>query len=387
VLAPRPLAVVALALAGLLALAIYLGLAPERQHAQGLDVKAVATATRLPLIDVHVHVTPDGVPRLLQLMRQHGSVAAVNLSGGHTSDLELQLRAAQQSAGRLVVFTTLAYEQVRYPDFGERMALLLRHAHGLGARGLKIAKVLGLGLRTRDGRLLAIDDPRLDVVFETAGELGLPVAIHSGDPEAFWLPVDAANPRRAELEAHPGWAMYGKDVPSFASVLGQLEARIARHPGTTFISVHFGNCAEHPDQVARMLRTYSNLYVDTAARIPEIGRHSAARMRQFFIEFQDRILYGSDLGVGPEPAPLFLGSQGSEPPTDAERERFFSASRRYFETADTAFEHPTPIQGDWKIDGIALPRDVLAKVYFANAMKLLGLDPTLVVDQRAATGE
>jgi hypothetical protein len=97
-------------------------------------------------------------------------------------------------------------------------------------------------------------------------------------------------------------------------------------------------------------------------------------MRAFFVEFQDRILYGSDLGVGPEPAPLFLGSQGASPPTRAEVERFFSASRRYFETADRQFDHPTPIQGNWKIDGIALPPAVLAKVYHQNAARLLSLE-------------
>jgi predicted TIM-barrel fold metal-dependent hydrolase len=383
--AHRSLAIAALALAVLAALGVVaLRLAPTHDAARASDE---AAPPHLPMIDMHVHVGPEGVPRLLGLMRRYGVAAAVNLSGGHLDDLERQLTAAKDSGGRIIVFSTLAYEQVKYADFGLRMALLLRHAHARGARGLKIAKVLGLGLRTRDGALLRIDDPRLDVVFDTAAELGMPVAIHSGDPRAFWLPVDGDNPRRAELEAHPGWALYGRDVPSFEAVLAQLEARIARHPRTTFISLHFGNCAEDPSYVARLLRTYPNLYIDTAARIPELGRHAAARMHDFFVEFQDRILYGSDLGVGPEPAPLFLGSQGREPATDAERERFFSATRRYFETNDTAFNHPTPIQGDWKIDAIGLPRDVLEKVYFANAMKLLGLDPALLGDGAATTAK
>jgi predicted TIM-barrel fold metal-dependent hydrolase len=383
----RPIGIV-LALALLVAFSVRLAMRPDDARDTSDDAAFGKNArARLPMVDLHVHVAPEGVPRLLDLMQRYGVAAVVNLSGGHLDDLDLQLAAARGSAGRIVVFTTLAYEQVRYPDFGERMALLLRDAHARGARGLKIAKLLGLGLRTRDGKLLRIDDPRLDIVFDTAAELGMPVAIHSGDPRAFWLPVTPDNPRRAELEAHPGWALYGRDVPPFGSVLAQLEARIARHPKTTFISVHFGNCAEDPDYVARLLRTYPNLYIDTAARIPEMGRHSAARMRDFFAEFQDRILFGSDLGVGPEPSPLFLGSQGATPPTDAERERFFSATRRYFETNDVAFEHPTPIQGDWKIDGIGLPREVLEKVYFANAVKLLGLDPALLGGTLGSAGQ
>ncbi len=333
-----------------------------------------AAAAGIPIIDVHVHLSPQGVPRLMRLMARYGVGSVVNLSGGHPlSGLDEQLEAAARHPGQIIVFTTLAYEQARYPDYGARMAQLVRMARSRGARGLKIAKALGLGLRDANGKRIAVDDPALDPVFETAGELGMPVAIHTGDPEAFWLPVDERNPRRDELEAHPGWSLYGKEVPSFEGLSAELEARIARHPRTTFISVHFGNAAERPERVANLLRKYPNLYIDTAARIPEIGRHSPSAMRAFFIEFQDRILYGSDLGVGPEPTPLFLGSQGRDPPTDAERERFFSASRRYFETADREFDHPTPIQGNWKISGIALPRGVLAKIYHDNAVRLLEL--------------
>jgi len=326
------------------------------------------------MLDMHVHLGPEAVPRLTTLMHRHGIERVVNLSGGDPlSGLAAQLQAAATAPGKIIVFTTLAYDQAEYRDYGRRMARLLEIAHDQGARGLKIAKALGLGLRDSGGALIRVDDPALDPVFERAGDLGMPVAIHTGDPEAFWLPVDARNPRRAELEAHPGWALFGRAVPSFDELLQQLEARIARHPRTTFISVHFGNAAERPSYVAQLLRKYPNLYIDTAARIPEIGRHPPAQLRAFFVEFQDRILYGSDLGVGPEPSPLFLGSQGPRPPTATEQERFFSATRRFFETADERFEHPTPIQGDWKISGIALPQRVLEKVYHDNAARLLGL--------------
>jgi predicted TIM-barrel fold metal-dependent hydrolase len=327
------------------------------------------------VVDVHVHLSPNGVGRLSKLMSRWSFDHVVNLSGGHPmKGLPDQLAAAKRSGGRVTVYASLAYEQVREPGYGQRMAELLRMSHRMGARGLKIAKVLGLGLPGPDGKLLPVDDPGLDPVFEVAGELGMPVAIHAGDPEAFWQPVDEKNERLAELRAHPGWSLHGEDVPSFDEILSQLERRIARHPKTTFVSVHFGNCAEHPDRVAEMLRKYPNLYIDTAARIPELGRHPPERMRAFFIEFQDRILYGSDLGVGPEGSPLFLGSEGPEPATEKDEIRFFTASHNYFESADKSFDHPTPIQGDWKISGIDLPREVLEKVYAKNAIRVLKLD-------------
>lgn len=332
---------------------------------------------RPEMFDAHVHFTPDGLPRLLALMKQHGIAHIVNLSGGHPKGgLSQQLAAARASGGKITVFTGLAYEQAEAPGYGERMARLLAMAHEMGARGLKVAKALGLGLPRPDGRLMPVDDPGLDVVFETAGRLGMPVAIHSGDPRAFWLPVDEKNERRKELTAHPGWRLHGRKVPSFDEILSQLERRIARHPSTTFISVHFGNCAEDVDRVAALLRKYPNMRIDTAARIPEMGRHPREKLQAFFREFQDRIHYGSDLGVGEADEPLFLGSSGPEPATSAEEALFFSATRRFFETSDRAFAHPTPIQGDWTIDGIDLPRPILEKVYAENTRKLLGLPGT-----------
>jgi len=327
------------------------------------------------MVDVHVHLSPDGVGRLEKLMQRWKFDHVVNLSGGRPGrGLEEQLSAARASHGRVTVFTTLAFGEVRSPGYGERMAAALREAHRLGARGLKISKALGLALPTPDGRLMAVDDPGLDPVFEAAGELDMPVAIHAGDPRAFWQPVDEKNERYDELRAHPGWAEYGQPVPSWDEILAALERRIARHPKTKFISVHFGNCAEDPDRVAGWLRKYPNLYIDTAARIPEFGRHPPEKMRAFFIEFQDRILYGSDLGVGAEPEPLFLGSEGPEPATAREEELFFTATHRYFETADRDFDHPTPIQGKWKVSGIHLPKDVLVKIYARNALRLIQLD-------------
>jgi predicted TIM-barrel fold metal-dependent hydrolase len=335
---------------------------------------ALAPHGRLPMVDVHVHLSPGGEERLFALMKKYGVSHVVNLSGGHPlGGLPRQIAAAQSSGGRITVFTGLGYEQAESPGYGARMAQLVRMGHDLGAKGLKITKALGLALPGPNGKLVPVDDPELDPVFETAGELDMPVAIHSGDPRAFWLPVDQKNERFAELSAHPGWALHDRPVPSFDEILNQLERRVARHPKTKFIAVHFGNCAEDIDRVARELRRYPNLYIDTAARIPEMGRHPPDKLRAFFLEFSDRILYGSDLGVGPAPEPLFLGSSGANPSTPEEQELFFSATRRFFETNDRGFAHPTPIQGSWTIDGIGLPRDVLEKVYSRNATALLHL--------------
>jgi predicted TIM-barrel fold metal-dependent hydrolase len=201
----------------------------------------------------------------------------------------------------------------------------------------------------------------------------MPVSIHTGDPKAFWLPVGPGNERFDELKAHPDWSNHGEPVPSWEELLAQLERRVARHPRTKIVGVHFGNAPEEPARVAAMLDKYPNYFIDTAARVPEIGRRKPEEMRAFFIKYQDRILFGTDLGIGLEEDALMLGSTGEETPKAADVKRFYDATFRYFETDDRDFDHPTPIQGRWKISGIKLPREVLEKLYHRNAEKLLGI--------------
>ncbi|MFH0901241.1 MAG: amidohydrolase family protein [Pseudomonadota bacterium] len=326
-------------------------------------------------IDAHAHFGPRSIPRLIEILDRQGIKAIVNFSGGFPGGgLEEQLAAASLHPDRIYVFATLDWRQPFLgPGYGARMAASLELAKRLGARGLKIDKGLGLAFGDWTRRLIAVDAPELDVVFDTAGRLGMPVAIHSGDPVAFFSPPTPDNERIDELSVHPQWSFYGRPVPQWEEIFAALERRIARHPGTKFVSVHFGNAAEYPDRVATLLDRYPNLHIDTAARIPEFGRHPAAKMHAFFVRFAGRILFGTDLGVGSTLEETMLGSSGVSPPTAADIDHFYAATWRYFETSDLAFPHPTPIQGRWTIDGIELEEPVLRKIYEENTRLLLGI--------------
>lgn len=186
----------------------------------------------------------------------------------------------------------------------------------------------------------------------------------------FWSASDEQNERFDELNAHPGWSYFGKEVPTWEELFAAYERRVARHPRTTIVGVHFGNAPELPERVAAMLEKYPNLFVDTAARVPELGRRAAV-VREIFLKHQERVLFGTDLGVGEAPDELMLGSTGLVPPTRADAERFFSATWRFFETNDREFPSPTPIQGRWTISGISLPPEALKKLYAGNAERLL----------------
>ncbi|WP_157069416.1 amidohydrolase family protein [Sandaracinus amylolyticus] len=335
----------------------------------------------IPRIDVHVHVPPALAERALRTFREHGGVVmALNASGGHPNGggLEESAEAMRRTNGALRPYCHLDLSRVERADFADYARRSLHACRDAGAVGLKVFKALGLGISLADGSLLAVDDPRLDVVFETAGELALPVLIHSGDPQAFFEPATRDNERWDELSAHPSWSFHGARPdghgawPSWREVFEQYERRVARHPRTRFLGAHFGNAPEEPETVARMLDAYPNLFVETGARIPEIGRHDPARMRALFVRHRERILFGTDFQIGAR-GTLVLGSAGREADPPSRVPVFYEAHFRYFETADRRFAHPTPIQGDWTIDGLDLPRDVLEDLYWRNATRLFGI--------------
>jgi hypothetical protein len=375
------------ALLGAIVSAIAIAVAVAWRLPSSTPDHATPTAARfrdsgIPRVDVHVHVPPSQVERALRLFREHGGVyLALNASGGHPNGggLEESAEIARRTGGALRPYCHLDFSRVERADWPDYVARSLETCREEGAVGLKIFKALGLGITLADGSLLAIDDPRLDLAFERAGELDLPVLIHSGDPQAFFEPAGPANERAEELAAHPSWSFHGTRLngapwPSWREVFDQYERRVARHPGTRFLGAHFGNAPEEPDTVARMLDAYPNLYVETGARIPEIGRHPPARMRELFVRHADRILFGTDFQFGGEGS-LVLGSAGRRADPESRVPVFYESHFRYFETAHRDFAHPTPIQGDWTIDGIDLPHDVLERLYWRNAARLFHLPP------------
>ena len=333
------------------------------------------------LVDLHTHVeaTPEHLAQAVGTFDAVGIGVAVNLSGGivtHEGDRPSAFErnkslADRLSPGRFVEYMNLDYAGWDAPDFAERAVAQIDEGARLGAAGFKEFKRLGLYLRDQTGHLLKIDDPKLDPMWHRLGELGMPVSIHVADPKAFWGPYEPSNERWTELKDHPNW-WFGDPIkyPPREDLLAALERVVARHPETTFVCVHFGNNAEDLDWVDAQLDKHPNMQVDIAARVPEIGRHDPGRVRALFMKHGDRILFGTDFQVYDR---MTLGSGGSgPPPTDADAVEFFQKHWRFFETKDRGFAHMTPIQGDWTISAIDLPADVLAKVYFENARRLLG---------------
>ncbi len=235
----------------------------------------------------------------------------------------------------------------------------------VGAKGIKLTKALGLYLREQvtTGPLVKVDDRRLDLMWEAAGALMMPVAIHTSDPEAFFLPIDRTNERFEELNAHPDWSFHGKDFPSNRELHEARNRVVARHPRTEFVVLHVGN-AEDLNWVSEWMDRYPNMHVEIGARIGELGRQPRAA-RKFFDKYQDRILFGTD-----------AVPRGVETPQQIFGDELYEIYYRFLETEDEYFDYapaPKPPQGRWRIYGLGLSETILRKLYWENAARLLGL--------------
>lgn len=319
---------------------------------------------RFPVIDAHNHLSLEGfggwdkrpVSELLDIFDRADVRVYVDLDGGWGEDiLESHLDHFKSAAPeRFRVFggvdwTKWEEQGDRFPEWA---ANRLRKQAERGAEGLKIWKMLGLTVHDHKGHLVAVDDARLDPIWAVAGELKLPVTIHIADPVAFFDPVDGNNERWEELHDHVDWQFPSPPFPSFRMVVDGLANVVARHPETTFVGAHLGCYAENLQWVGDVLDRCPNFYVDISERIGELGRQPYTA-RRFFLKYADRILFGTDRS--PE-------------------EYIYPTYYRFLETDDEYFDYgieEIPRQGRWRICGLYLPDDVLEKVYYRNAARVM----------------
>lgn len=326
--------------------------------------ETVVTRPRFPVIDAHNHLSLDGfggwdkrpVAELLDLLDAADVRVYVDLDGGWGEDiLETHLDHFKAAAPeRFRCYGGVAWEKwPEYGDkFGEWAAGRLRQQAARGAQGLKIWKPLGLTVKDQNGKLVTVDDARLDPVWAVAGELKLPVTIHIADPVAFFDPVDNHNERWEELADNPDWQFPSPPYPPFRSVVDGFANIVRRHAGTTFVGAHVGCYAENLGWVGALFDECPNFYVDISERVAELGRQPYSA-RRFFIQYADRILFGTDRPV---------------------EENIYPVYYRFLETDDENMAYgveDVPRQGRWRVYGLYLPDDVLEKVYHKNAERVI----------------
>jgi predicted TIM-barrel fold metal-dependent hydrolase len=346
---------------------------PQFEPRSTLRVKETKVLrAKFPVIDVHTHVfglgrKPDAAAlrQIAAWMDECNLQTLINLTGGNSETLPAIKQTIAPFGKKFVTGVEPVYRRANDPGYPKWQADELAKCKELGAVSLKILKSLGLGLRDRQGKLVRIDDPRFDPMWEAAGGLNLPVEIHTSDPAPFFTPIDRFNERYEELQRHPEWSFYGKDFPKRDELLEARNRVIARHPRTTFVGLHVANSPEDLERAGRWLDQYRNLQCEIGARLGELGRQPRTA-RRWFERYQDRIMFGTDA----------TPNAGVEYPQQDLRPEMYRAYFRFLETEDEYFDYAPsaiPPQGRWRIYGIALPDAILRKVYRENAIRTFRL--------------
>ena len=309
---------------------------------------------KFPVIDVHTHqpapINAEQFDQIVASMNPLNLQVLVNVTAASGDRLQQALQALRTSKhrDRMVQFTTIDFRNVG-PGWAERAVKQLEADAKLGALGIgEINKGFGLSTRKADGSRLKLDDPDLDPVWQAAARLNLPVLIHTADPQEFFEPIDNRNERWLELALYPDRRFPSPPYPKFDEVMAERDRLFKRNPKTIFIAAHMGWHANNLARLGRMFDEMPNVYGEVGAVLYDLGRQPKTA-HDFFVKYQDRILFGKD-SYQPDEFPYFW---------------------RVFETADEYFDYYRDYHAFWKLYGMALPDNVLRKVYYQNALKLI----------------
>lgn len=317
---------------------------------------------KFPFIDIHNHYFDMNTADLSQRVKYMDELnmgVMVNLSGRGFRSAGDHLEKSFENIRthfptRFVLFTNIDFTDIDNPEWQARMTKQLEDDVRRGAKGLKIYKSLGLHNKDKSGKRIPIDDPRIDPIWDKCGELGIPVLIHSADPKPFWDPIDSLNERWLELKLHPS-RRYDSSFPSFEQVIAEQHNVFKKHPKTKFINAHLGWYANDLQKLSGLLDQFPNMYTEIGAVIAELGRQPRAA-KVFLTKYQDRVLFGKDSWVPDE----------------------YSTYFRVLETEDEYFPYHKRYHAFWRMYGLGLPDEVLKKIYYKNAMKLIpGIDPKM----------
>ena len=314
---------------------------------------------KFTFIDVHSHLWNMPLMDLNELVAEMDEINMgyiVNLSGsgfGPQAAKDLYFEKSTENIkenqpGRIGLFVNVDFNSIDLENHIENQVSIIRDAVTKGAIGLKVYKSLGLTNKDSKGNRVAVDDERLGPIWEVCGELGIPVLIHSADPFQFWQDKDGQNERWFELKEKPN-RYYGDSdfIPPFEDIIKEQHTIFERHKKTTFINAHLGWMGNDLKRLGEHLDRYPNVVTEFGAVIAELGRQPKTA-RQFFIDYQDRIMFGKD---------------------SYNKEEFYTYFR-VLESDDEYFSYFRKRHAFWKMYGLNLPDEVLKKVYYKNALKL-----------------
>lgn len=309
---------------------------------------------KFPAVDFHGHPptldSSESIRQVVEAMDALNLQVMIQARPSSGERLTSQIRAVKEAGyeDRFVFFANVDLRNVG-PGSGARIAAQLEEDVKAGAVGIgEIQKGFGLSVRKADGTRLQLDDPELDIVWETAGRLGIPVFVHTADPDQFFQPMDYDNERWLEMALFESRRYFDRGrFPSFEELMAERDRMIAKHPNTTWVVAHMSWYANDLAKLGELFDKHPNVHGEVGAILYDLGRQPR-NARDFFVKYQDRILFGKD-AFEPDEYPYYW---------------------RVFETADEYFDYYRDYHAFWKLYGMDLPDEVLRKVYYGNALTI-----------------
>jgi predicted TIM-barrel fold metal-dependent hydrolase len=337
------------------------------------------TKAKYPFIDVHNHqwnMSKENLAEVITEMDKLNMAVMVNLSGRGFTRVETEpgkfeyrmkdsqflkesiKNVSELKPGRFIIFTNIDFYDFGEEGWIERTLIELEDDVKSGANGLKIYKNLGLTLKDNKGNRVPTDDTRLDPIWQKCAELQIPVLIHTGEPFQFWLPKDKNNERWLELKQKPNRYRDPKIFPPWEQVMEEQHNAFRKNKNTIFINAHLGWLGNDLARLGKLMDELPNMYTEVGAVLAELGRQPRFA-REWFIKYQDRIMFGKD-SWNPEEYYVYF---------------------RVLETEDEYFDYYRKRHAFWKMYGLGLPDEVLKKLYYKNALRIIpGIDKTLFPD-------
>ncbi len=312
----------------------------------------IVSHAKFPFVDVHNHqwnMPKQDLSVTIRDMDSLNMAVMVNLSGGTGDNIKRGITNVNAAyPNRFIIFANIEFKGIGEPGWTENAVKQLEADVKNGANGLKIFKNLGLSVKDNEGRLVPIDDKRLDAIWQKCGELKIPVLIHTADPKPFWDEVDEHNERWMEIVTHPGRKRGADNPVPWEKLIEEQHAVFKMHRNTIFIAAHFGWYANDLEKLGSLLDELPNVVVEFGAVIAELARQPIMA-KQFFTKYQDRILFGKDSWVPDEYKTYF----------------------RVLETTDEYFPYHKKYHAFWRMYGLGLPDDILRKIYYKNALRII----------------
>ncbi|MCC9075687.1 amidohydrolase [Litorilinea aerophila] len=319
----------------------------------------------MTIIDAHIHYGDDD-PDFLRLLEEL-DIKLLNITLVQSHDSRWREQAdryrdlAQRYPQRFSWCTSIDLPRFDDPDYANFAILGLDRDFENKAVACKIWKNIGMEVKNPAGDYVMIDDPIFAPIFKHIAARGRALLLHIAEPLACWQPLDENNPHYGYYSRNPQWHMYGKsDVPSHADLIAARDRVVEKNLNLRIIGAHLGSLEHDVDEVAKRLDAYPNFAVDISARLADLARQDSSKVRQFFIDYQDRILFGTDMVMG---TPISQMAPAEKAEALARIRETYEMHFAYLEKSG-----PVTVRG-YETEGLHLPPEVLEKVYRRNAQR------------------